>query len=167
MQMVHVWYTTRRRITETTSLLRIIAEDTHYQNITRSKLYAHFQCATTLIFQPRARWLHLLKDWRRPDISEPREVVVPAASGSGHRWVQHGRLRPALVEVGNAGQPSDVRPEAWLDLPGLQLPPVDWFEPLVVLYLVAASRAAAQPLVGLFVQQLENGGDWECQLKSS
>ena len=123
-----------------TSLLRIIAEDTHYQNITRSKLYAHFQCASTLVFQPRARWLHLLKDRRRPDISEPCEVVVPTASRGGHRRVQHGRLRPALVEVGNACQPSYVRPEAWLDLPGLQLPPVDWFEPLVVLYLVAASR---------------------------
>ena len=84
---------------------------------------------------------------------------MPTASRGGHRRVQHGRLRPALVEVGNAGQPSDVRPEAWLDLPGLQLPPVDWFEPLVVLYLVAASRAAAQPIVGLLVQQLENDGD--------
>lgn len=112
-----------------------------------------------LVFQPRARWLRFLKDRRRPDISEPGEVVVPATSGSGHRGVQHGRLCPALVEVGDAGQSRDIRPETRLDLPGLQLPPVYRLEPLVVLYLVAAPRAAPQPLVGLLVQQLEIGGD--------
>lgn len=94
-------------------------------------------------------------------------MAVPAASGGGHRRVQHGSLRPALVEVGNAGKPTDVRPKAWLDLPGLQLPPIDWLEPLVVLYLIAASRAAAQPLVGFLVQELENGGDREREIKLS
>ena len=94
-------------------------------------------------------------------------MAVPAASGGGHRRVQHGRLRPALVEVGNAGKPSNIRPKARLDLPGLQLPPIDWLEPLVVLYLIAASGAAAQPPVGFLVQELENGRDGECELKSS
>lgn len=76
---------------------------------------------------------------------------MPATSGGAYRRVQHGRLRPALVEVGNTGKPGDVWPKARLDLPGLQLPPVDWLEPLVVFYLVAASGAAAQPLVGFLV----------------
>lgn len=93
-------------------------------------------------------------------------MAVPAASGGGHRRVQHGRLRPTLVEVGNAGKPSDIRSKARLDLPGLQLPPIDWLEPLMVLYLIAASGTAAQPLVGFLVQELENG-DKERELKSS
>jgi hypothetical protein len=107
-----------------------------------------------LVFDPRAGWLALLKYRRWPDVGEPHEVL-PAGSRGGHRGVQHRRPSPALVEVGDAGQARDVRREARLDLPGLQFPPVYRLEPLVVLYLVAATGAAAQPLVGFFVQQLK------------
>lgn len=66
-----------------------------------------------------------------------------AGDRGGHRRVQHRHARPALVEVGDAGEPAHVGSEARLDLPGLQLPPVDRFEPFVPLYLIAAARTAS------------------------
>lgn len=95
----------------------------------------------------------LLKKRSRPHVSESCKIAV-SSNWTGNRRIQQWHAGPTLLEVGNTVLASNIGTKAWLDFPSLEFPPIDWFEPLVVLYLTATTRSTTKAFACFFLQQL-------------
>lgn len=85
------------------------------------------------------------KRGRRPYIGEACEDIS-VGFWAGSRRISQWHVGPSLLKVCNAEFSINFWTKTWLNLTSLQLPPVDWFEPLMVLDFIDPQRSTSQAL---------------------